>query len=220
MRHPHVRWAIIGAIFFLLEMNDMSNQAISFESTQTGGAPEGWTATLTGSGDPKWTIESDETAPSKSKVLKQSGRATYPLILKNDTNIKDGFVEMRFKAVAGSQDRAAGIVWRAKDANNYYVTRANALEDNVVLYKTVNGTRSALDIVGRKGGYGVNVAVPSGTWHSLRIDFKASRFSVSFNGKQLFEVEDSTFTDAGKVGLWTKADSVTLFDEVTYGETK
>jgi hypothetical protein len=220
MRHPHVRWAIIGATFFLLEMNDMSNHAISFESTQTGAAPEGWTATLTGSGDPKWTIESDETAPSKSNVLKQSGRATYPLILKNDTSIKDGSVEMRFKAVAGSQDRAAGIVWRAKDANNYYVTRANALEDNVVLYKTVNGTRSALDIVGRKGGYGVNVAVPSGTWHSLRIDFKASRFSVSFNGKQLFEVEDSTFADAGKVGLWTKADSVTLFDEVTYGETK
>jgi hypothetical protein len=220
MRHPHVRRAIIGATFFLLEMNDMSNHAISFESTQTGAAPEGWTATLTGSGDPKWTIESDETAPSKSKVLKQSGRATYPLILKNDTNIKDGFVEMRFKAVAGSQDRAAGIVWRAKDANNYYVTRANALEDNVVLYKTVNGTRSALDIVGRKGGYGVNVAVPSGTWHRLRIDFNASRFSVSFNGKQLFEVEDSTFADAGKVGLWTKADSVTLFDEVTYGEAK
>ena len=220
MLHPRVRRAIIGATFFLLEMNDMSNHAISFESTQTGAAPEGWTATLTGSGDPKWTIENDETAPSKSKVLKQSGRATYPLILKNDTSIKDGFVEMRFKAVAGSQDRAAGIVWRAKDANNYYVTRANALEDNVVLYKTVNGTRSALDIVGRKGGYGVNVAVPSGTWHSLRVDFKASRFSVSFNGKQLFEVEDSTFTDAGKVGLWTKADSVTLFDQVTYGEMK
>ena len=71
-----------------------------------------------------------------------------------------------------------------------------------------------------KGGYGVTVAVPAGTWHTLRIDFKASRFSVSFNGKQLFEVEDSTFTEAGKVGLWTKADSVTLFDEVTYGETK
>jgi hypothetical protein len=220
MRHPHVRWAIIAATFFLLEINDMSNHAISFESTQTGVAPEGWTATLTGSGDPKWTIEGDETAPSKSKVLKQSGRATYPLLLKNDTNIKDGFVEIKFKAIAGSEDRAAGIVWRSRDANNYYVVRANALEDNVVLYKTVKGTRSSLDIVGRKGGYGVNVAVPSGTWHTLRVDFKASRFTVSFNGKQLFEVEDSTFTDAGKVGLWTKADSVTLFDEVTYGETK
>jgi hypothetical protein len=218
MRHLYFRWAASQPRFFLLEMNDMSNHAVSFESNQIGAAPEGWTSTLTGSGDPKWTVESDPTAPSKSTVLKQSGRATYPLILKNDTNIKDGFVEMKFKAIDGSQDRAAGIVWRTKDANNYYVTRANALEDNVVLYKTVNGVRSPLDILGRKGGYGANVAVPSGTWHTLRIDFEASRFGVSFNGKQLFEVDDSTFTYAGKVGLWTKADSVTLFDEVTYGE--
>jgi hypothetical protein len=220
MRHPSARWAIIATTFFLLEIHDMSNHAISFEGTQIGAAPEGWTATLTGSGDPKWTVESDRTAPSKSTVLKQSGRATYPLILKNDTNIKDGFVEVKFKAIAGSQDRAAGVVWRAKDANNYYVTRANALEDNVVLYKTVNGTRSPLDIVGRKGGYGIDIPVPANTWHTLRVDFKGSRFSVSFNGKPSFEVEDSTFTGAGKVGLWTKADSVTLFDEVTYGGAK
>jgi hypothetical protein len=203
-----------------MEVNDMSNHAISFDSTRIGATPEGWTATLTGSGNPKWTIENDETAPSKSKVLKQSGRATYPLLLKNDTNVKDGFVEVGFKAVAGSQDRAGGIVWRTRDANNYYVVRANALEDNFVLYKTVNGVRSALDIVGRKGGYGVSVPVPANTWHSLRIDFKASRFKASFNGKELFEVEDATFTDAGMVGLWTKADSVTLFDQLNYGETK
>ena len=220
MRHPHARWAILAATFFLLEVNDMSNRAISFESTQTGTTPEGWTATLTGSGDPKWTVEGDATAPSKSKVLRQSGRATFPLLLKNDTSLKDGFIEAKFKAVAGSQDRAAGLVWRAKDANNYYVVRANALEDNVVLYKTVDGVRSPLDIVGRKGGYGTDVKVPSNIWHTLRIDFKASRFVVSYDGKQMFEVEDSTFADAGKVGLWTKADSVTLFDEVTYGETK
>jgi hypothetical protein len=220
MRHPRARWIILAATFFLLEMKDMSNHAISFESIQTGTTPEGWTATLTGSGDPKWTVESDATAPSKSKVLSQSGRATYPLLLKNDTNIKDGFVEMKFKAIAGSQDRAAGVVWRAKDAKNYYVTRANALEDNVVLYKTVDGIRSPLDIVGRKGGYGTDVKVPANIWHSLRVDFKASRFVVSYDGSQLFEVEDSTFTDAGMVGLWTKADSVTLFDEVIYGETK
>jgi hypothetical protein len=219
MSHPHRR-AIIAATLFFVGVSLMSSHAISFEGTQTGAAPDGWTATLTGSGAPKWTVESDETAPSKSKVLKQSGRATYPLLLKNETSIKDGFVEIKFKAVAGSQDRAAGVVWRAKDANNYYVTRANALEDNVVLYKTVNGVRSPLEIVGRKGGYGTDVKVPSDTWHSLRIDFSGSRFRVSFNGKQLFEVEDSTFADAGKVGLWTKADSVTLFDQVTYGEAK
>jgi hypothetical protein len=218
-RYPYVRWAIIAATFFLLEINDMSNHAVSFEGGEIGAAPEGWTPTLTGTGDPKWTVESDRTAPSKLTVLRQSGRATYPLILKNDTSIKDGFVEMKFKAVAGSQDRAAGIVWRAKDANNYYVTRANALEDNVVLYKTVNSIRSPLDIVGRKGGYGIETPVPANTWHSLRVAFNGSRFSVSFNGKQVFEVEDATFTDAGKVGLWTKADSVTLFDEMIYGET-
>jgi hypothetical protein len=220
MSHPQRRRVIIAAILFFIGVSAMSNHAISFESTQTGAAPEGWTSTFTGSGDPKWTVESDGTAPSKSKVIKQSGRATYPLLLKNDSSVKDGFVEVKFKAISGSQDRAAGVVWRAKDANNYYVARANALEDNVVLYKTVKGVRSPLDIVGRKGGYGTDVKVPAGTWHSLRVDFSGSRFRVSFNGKQLFEVEDSAFADAGKVGLWTKADSVTLFDQVTYGETK
>jgi hypothetical protein len=220
MADPQRRRAIITVMFFLLGVTDMSNRAISFESTRIGVAPEGWTATLTGSGDPKWTVESDETAPSKSKVLKQSGRATYPLLLKDDTSIGDGFIEVKFKAIAGSEDRAAGVVWRAKDAKNYYVARANALEDNVVLYKTVNGTRSPLDIVGRKGGYGVSVPVPANIWHSLRIDFKGTRFTASFNGKQMFEVEDSTFTGAGKVGLWTKADSVTLFDQIAYGEAK
>jgi hypothetical protein len=214
------RWLAIAATLSLMEIHDMSTHAISFESDRTGVAPEGWTATLTGAGDPKWTVENDGSAPSKAKVIRQSGRATFPLLLKDDASIKDGFVEVKFKAVAGSEDRAAGVVWRAKDANNYYVARANALEDNFVLYKTVNGVRSALDIAGRKGGYGVSVPVPASTWHSLRVDFKGSRFTASFNGKPMFEVEDSTFTDAGKVGLWTKADSVTLFDEVSYGETK
>ena len=127
---------------------------------------------------------------------------------------------MKFKAVAGSADRAAGLVWRAKDAGNYYVVRANALEDNVVLYKTADGVRRSLGIVGRKGGYGVAIPVPANQWHSLRVDFKGSRFRVTYNGKQLFEVEDLTFGDAGKIGLWTKADSVTLFDRITYGEAK
>ena len=92
----------------------MSDHTVSFESNQIGATPEGWIATLTGKGDSKWTVESDETGPSKFKVLKQSGRATYPLLLKNDTNIKDGFIEVKFKAIAGSLDRAAGVVWRAE----------------------------------------------------------------------------------------------------------
>jgi len=202
-----------------MEVSAMADNTPSFESDGVGAAPKGWTATMTGKGDPKWTVEQDQTAPSKLRVLKQSGRATYPLLLKDDTNIKDGFIEAKFKAIAGSEDRAAGLVWRAGDANNYYVVRANALEDNVVVYKTVNGVRSALDIVGRKGGYGVSVSVPADQWLGLRVDFKGSRFRVLYNGKQLFDVEDSTFSDAGKVGLWTKADSVTVFDQIIYSET-
>jgi hypothetical protein len=193
-------------------------ETVNFERDAIGASPKGWTLTMTGKGTPKWTVERDETAPSKGHVLKQSGKATYPLALKQGTNVKDGFVEIKFKAVAGSEDRAGGVVWRAKDANNYYVVRANALEDNVVLYKTVNGVRSSLDIVGRKGGYGTKVAVPANQWHTLRVEFAGPRFKVIFNGRALFEVEDNTFAEAGMVGLWTKADSITTFADFAYGE--
>jgi hypothetical protein len=197
----------------------MADQA-SFADDQVGASPKGWTATMTGEGNPKWTVEEDPKARSKARVVKQSGTATYPLLLKDGTSIKDGFVEIWFRAISGSNDRAAGIVWRARDPNNYYVARANALEDNVVAYKTVNGTRSALDIVERKGGYGVNVPVPSGQWHALRVEFAGSRFKVIFNGKPVFEVEDGTFSEAGQIGLWTKADSVMSFDDVSYGAAR
>ncbi|MGY4625428.1 hypothetical protein [Bradyrhizobium sp. USDA 4486] len=118
----------------------------------------------------------------------------------DDTSIGAGFVEVKFKAVAGSEERAAGIIWRAKAADDYYVVRANALDDNVVLYKTIKGVRTPLDIVGRKGGYGVSTPVTSGQWHALRCDFTGSRFKVTCDGKPLFEVEDSTIADAGMIG--------------------
>src|SRR2546430_14198077 len=105
----------------LMEVNAMADNTASFETDAVGATPKGWTATSTGKGDPKWTIEHDQTAPSKLKILKQSGRATYPLILKDDTHIKDGFIEVKFKAIAGSEDRAAGLVGRACEAANYYV---------------------------------------------------------------------------------------------------
>ena len=194
----------------------MSNTA-SFAIDTIGATPRGWTATMTGSGAPRWAVAADATAPSGSHVLKQSGVATFPLALLDTSSLRDGFVEVRFKAIEGNEDRAAGIVWRARDANNYYVVRANALEDNVVLYKTVNGTRSPLDIVGRKGGYGVKVPVPSGQWHTLRIEFAGTRFKVFCNGNALFEVEDATLQEPGMIGLWTKADSVTVFDSVSFG---
>jgi hypothetical protein len=210
---------ILAAAIALCMMEVMAAMAdkASFADDTVGAAPSGWTATMTGKGNPNWSVENDPTSPSKAKVVKQSGTATYPLLLKNGTSLKNGFVEVRFKAISGGEDRAGGVIWRAKDVNNYYVVRANALEDNVVLYKTVNGTRSALDIVGRQGGYGVNLPVPAGQWHSLRVEFSGNRFKVSFNGKAAFEVEDRTFSDAGQIGLWTKADSVTAFDDISYG---
>ena len=190
---------------------------VNFDSLKTGAAPPGWTAMQTGSGSAKWAIEKDESAPSKPNVLKQSGQATFPVCIKDDTSLKDGFVEVKFKPISGKEDQAGGVIWRTKDSNNYYIARANALEGNVVLYKTVNGKRSPLDIVGRKGGYGVKETVASGQWHTLRVEFAGNKFKLTFDGKHLFDVEDTTFTEGGKVGVWTKADSVTLFDDFSYG---
>jgi hypothetical protein len=201
----------------LIQVSAMPDTA-NFANDPVGGPPKGWTVTMTGNGNPRWTVEKDDTAPSKSNVLKQSGKATYPLAFKDGTSMKDGFVEVRFKAISGSDDRAGGLIWRAKDANNYYVVRANALEENVVLYKTVDGKRSALDIVGRKGGYGVKLPVPAKQWHTLRVEFVGTRFKVIFNDKPIFEVEDATFSQPGQIGLWTKADSVTAFDNFSYGQ--
>jgi hypothetical protein len=190
---------------------------VNFDNAETGKVPAGWTGTKTGKGEANWAVVADDSAPSKPNVLKQSGEATFPVALKDDTSLKDGFVEVKFKPVSGKEDQAGGIVWRAKDSDNYYIARANALEDNVVLYKTENGKRKSLDIVGRKGGYGVEAKVAPNQWHTLRVEFAGSKFTLYFDGKKLFDVVDDTFADAGKVGVWTKADSVTLFDDFSYG---
>src|SRR6059036_1073884 len=115
-------------------------ETVSFDNMK-GGSPPGWTATQTGSGTAKWSVEKDESAPSKPNVLKQSGQATFPICIKEDASLKDGFVEVKFKPLSGKEDQAGGLTWRVKDANNYYVARANALEDNVTVYYTVNGRR-------------------------------------------------------------------------------
>jgi hypothetical protein len=182
---------------------------VNFDSIKTGAPPPGWTATQTGSGSAKWSVEADATAPSKPNVLKQSGRATYPVCLKDDTSIANGYVEVKFKPISGSEDQAAGLMWRAKDANNYYVARANALEENVTIYHTVNGRRTEKKRTSMK--------VAAQQWHTLRVDFEGAHFAVSLDSKMAIEWDDETFKDAGKVGLWTKADSVTLFDDFSFG---
>ena len=182
---------------------------VNFDTADVGKAPRGWTATQTGTGQAIWTVVRDDTAPTQPNVLKQSGQATYPVCLKDDTSIKDGFVEVKFKAISGKEDQAAGLVWRAKDANNYYVARANALENNVTIYHTINGRRTE-----KKRA---RMAVAPNQWHTLRVEFQANHSIVSLNGQSALDWDDDTFKEAGKLGVWTKADSVTEFDDFAYG---
>ena len=194
-----------------------SAETIDFEGMPIASAPEGWTIAKTdGGADPQWEVVADSTSPAGARVLAQLSKdatsARFPLAIHPGPALTNGAVSVRFKPVSGNVDRAAGLVWRYRDENNYYLVRANALEDNVVLYKVENGRRTPLAPVGKPGEYGVGKAVPAERWSSLRVAFTGPRFVVSFDSESLFEVEDSTFTDAGRVGLWTKADSITYFD--------
>src|SRR6202521_4093675 len=168
-----------------------SADAVNFDNLRTGAAPPGWTATQTGSGSAKWSVEKDDSSPSQPNVLKQSGEATFPVCFKNDTSLKDGFVEVKFKPVAGKEDQAGGVIWRVRDANNYYIARANALEDNVTIYHTINGSRVPFK--------SINTKVTSGAWHTLRVDLQGDKFTVSFDGKKVIEAIDESFKEAGKV---------------------
>src|SRR6266478_1808110 len=181
---------------------------VNFDDLKTGAPPPGWTATQTGTGQAKWEVVADSSASSKPNVLKQSGEATYPVCFKDDTSLKDGFVEVKFKPVSGKEDQAGGVIWRCKDADNYYIARANALEDNVTIYHTIKGKRVSFKSISTK--------VKSGVWHTLRVDFEGNKFTVTFDGNKVIEATDQSFQNAGKVGVWTKADSVTLFDDFTF----
>jgi hypothetical protein len=217
----------LKSICALILLTGLAGQSIAatadFDRATPGTLPAGWVSTINGPGTPKWSVVKDASAPSQPQALRQSGRAPnsgFPLCVLTNATLKDGLVEVKFKPVSGTNDQAAGVVWRYRDAQNYYVARANALEDNVVLYKVEKGQRKPLEIVGRTGGYGVKEKVPPQQWSTLRVTFAGPRFVVSLNGKELFTVEDATFPAAGNVGLWTKADSITLFDDFQYGETR
>ena len=190
-------------------MNTVNAATISFDQDKPGAAPAGWRTGVTGRGAPKWSVEADTTAPSKPNVLKQSGSGTFPWCVKQDTALADGYVEVKFKAISGKEDQAGGVVWRFKDGDNYYVARANALEDNVSLYYTQNGSRKTIKYV--------DAPVPGNTWHTLRVEFSGKKIRVSFDGKLYIETEDDHIDGGGAVGVWTKADSVTLFDAFSYG---
>ena len=190
-------------------MNSPLAATISFDQDVPGALPAGWRAGVTGRGSPIWVVEVDATAPSKPNVLKQSGSGTFPWCVRTDASFADGTVEVKFKPISGSEDQAGGLVWRFKDSDNYYVARANALEDNVSLYYTQNGRRNTLKYV--------NAPVPRNTWHALRVEFSGKWIRVILDGKPYIEMEDDHIAGSGAVGVWTKANSVTLFDDFSYG---
>lgn len=181
----------------------------TFDKSVPGSLPAGWEQGVTGKGTPRWTVAPDRSAPSAPNVLQQTGSGTFPWCVKKDVALENGFVEVKFKSLRGKEDQAGGVVWRWKDGNNYYVARANALENNVSLYYTANGKRTTIKYV--------DAPVPANTWHTLRVEFAGKRIKVALNGKTYIDLEDGRITGPGAVGVWTKADSVTSFDDLAWG---
>jgi hypothetical protein len=214
----------IGSLLVLAALSVCRAEIVNFDRTAVGVTPVGWTIAMTHKGGaPRWEVLEDRSAPTKPNVLAQTSNdrtaGRFPLAIWDGAIPKDGTVAVKFKAVSGTVDQGAGLVWRYRDPNNYYIVRANALEDNIVLYKVQNGQRVALSPKGAVSNtYGVKHRIPKQTWSTLSVSFHGNLFTVSFDDEKLFDVEDSTFTGPGKTGLWTKADSVMYFDDFTVVE--
>ena len=154
----------------------------------------------------QWVVRAEADAPSKPNALCQTGSATFPAIALTSTVYADAIVTVRFKPISGRDDQAAGIIFRVQDRDNYYILRANALEGNVNFFKYAGGTRSDM----RAG----NAKVAAGQWQELRVETTGDRLRGFLNGQLVVETSDATYK-AGRVGLWTKADSVTCFDDLS-----
>lgn len=176
------------------------NMSWNFDADKTGVIAKGFK-----NEGGKWEVDADDTSPSKSHVLAQlakSSGSAFNLTLVSDTNYRNLDITVKMKAIAGNSDQGGGIVWRAKDSKNYYVARYNPLEDNYRLYQVVNGNRSELrsaDIPHTRG------------WHTLRVTMTGDHIECYYDGKKYLDAKDSTFKEAGKIGLWTKADAQTHF---------
>jgi hypothetical protein len=181
----------------------------TFEEAPTGAPPPGFSFALTGRGGPvRWVVLEDPSAPAGPKVAAETSQDRtsdrFPLAILDGFEARDVAVLVRFRPVSGTVDQAAGLVVRLRDSRNYYVARANALEGNVRLYRVVDGRRTQFA--------GVDVPVPHDRWQTLGLRVEGDRLEVALEGRALFAATDRTFRDAGRVGLWTKADSLTHFD--------
>ena len=184
----------------------------NFDAATTGSPPTGFSFGRTGSGRPgRWVVRAAPDASSRPNVLAQEDNDgtdyRFPIAVEDSVSFKDVSLSVRCKPVDGRVDRACGIVWRYRDENNYYLARANALEDNVRFYYVENGRRSEVK--------GWNGKVSPGVWHQLRGDMRGDHVEVYFDGAKVIDAHDTRFSTPGRVGVWTKADSNTLFDDLT-----
>jgi hypothetical protein len=185
-------------------------QTISFNSNDVGKLPPDFTTALTGGGGPiSWVVREDSHAPDGRFVLVQESADDtsyrFPLCIYDKVVARDVAVETKFKAISGKVDEAGGVVLRY-NPEDYYIARANALEDNIDLFKTVKGKRLKIEEAPMK--------VSAGEWHTLRFEAFGPRLRIMFDGKLVIEKNDRTFTGPGKVGFWTKADSVSAFSDL------
>jgi hypothetical protein len=207
---PTILLVVVG-IAFATQALAQEERVISFGTTRLGELPEGFHAARTGRGAPaSWTVLEDASAPAGRVFAQTSTDQTdyrFPLAVYDGVTASDVEVTVGFKAVAGRVDRAGGIAVRFAGPDDYYVLRANALEDNVNFYRVVHGSRRQI--------HGVNAKVTSGQWHTLSLRSVGDQFTIGFDGATLFTTTDRTFPGPGKVALWTKADSITYFDSLT-----
>ena len=181
----------------------------TFEDAPTGAPPPGFSFALTGGGGPvRWVVLEDPSAPAGGKVVAETSRDRtndrFPLAILDGFEARDVAVSVRFRAISGTVDQAAGLMVRLRDPQNYYIARANALEENVRLYRVVDGRRVQFA--------GADLRVPRDRWQTLSLRVEGDRLAVALDGRELFTATDRTFAEAGRVGLWTKADSLTHFD--------
>jgi 3-keto-disaccharide hydrolase len=205
MRRSYVLFGLFVMMF--LAADTPQDNWLNLESTPRGKLPPGWVAAKTGEGSGSvWQVVTDSTAPG-GKTLGQTSadgpKALFNLCVAEKANYADVDLSVSFRAVAGKIDQGGGLVWRYKDAKNYYVCRMNPLEDNLRLYKVVDGKRTQLATA--------DVKAPMGIWHTLRVVQEGSRIRCYLNDKLELESKDETFKAPGKIGFWTKADAQTLF---------
>jgi hypothetical protein len=186
----------------------------NFDADVSGSPPAGFGLARTGRGaEGSWVVRTENpssTGKANHVLVQESKDPTdyrFPLCIATEGQYRDVTLSMRAKPLSGEVDQGFGLVWRYRDADNYYLTRCNADEDNCTIYHVVKGVRRAFQ------NHSIKVATK--TWHTLKLDARGRHFVVWFDGTQVLDATDDTFSAPGRVGMWTKADSVIQFDDFT-----